>query len=187
MRHLPCRLPLLCLLMFLSACSGDKSSPAAPAPIPALPNYTGIWSGTYVIASCTQNGTIAAVNVCGTFTAGTPLPFVLNVAQGGTTAGSSIQGNFTLGTIPFNIAPTTITSSTLTLSGTTLSSTLTILVTWNLTAPIVGTQTQVWSSSGLTGQVNISSQIGSVSKTGSVRAPVAGPTSVPDLLRQLQE
>jgi hypothetical protein len=179
------RLPILCLLLFVSACSGHNS-PAAPAPIPALPNYTDIWSGTYTVTSCSNIGTAAQANFCATFAVGSSLPFQLNIDQSGTTAGSTIQGNFTLGSIPFNLAPTTITASSLSLSGTTVTNGITALTTWSLTSPIVGTLTIVFTQ-GQTGQANVGAQIGSVAKTGSVRVRVAAPTSLPDLLRQLQE
>lgn len=155
-------------LVGVFACGDDSpTTPAAPTPTP-LPNYTGIWQGTYTITSCVQNGTITLANVCGQFAPGTNLNFQLNIIQQGA---QIIQGTFTLGTLPFAVVPATLTSAgTVSFSGTAALDTLTILVTWNLQTPITGTLSHVWSSAGLTGQVNIQANIGAVVKTGSVEA-----------------
>jgi len=181
------RISLILVALGVVGCGG-KDNPAGPPPAPpapVIPNYTGIWTGNYVVTSCTQNGTIALANLCGSASPGTSLPFLLNIAQ--TAVTNSVQGTFTLGTIPFTIVPTSVSSTgTLTVSGTSLSNGITILTTWILTTPIVGTQTQVWSASSLTGQVNISSAIGTVTKTGSVtRAPISTPHSFEELIRAL--
>ncbi len=176
---------LLLLACCVSACSGHNNSPTT-APAPVIPNYTGIWSGTYTVTSCTQNGLIAIANLCGTAGPGSVLVFQLNLGQIGSTI---VQGNFTLGGLGFTIVPATLTSAgAVTVSGTHIDGTVTILATWNLNTPITGTLTQVWSSSGLTGQVNLTGTIGGVAKTGGlIRSPIAAPESIKDLIRALQE
>lgn len=162
---------LLVLFVMLGACSGKGDSPTTPAP-PAIPNYTGIWTGTYTVTSCAQNGTIALADICGTSVApGANLPFQLNLVQQGS---AIVQGSFTLGGIAFSVMPTTLTSTgAVTVVGTAPLNELTILATWNLATPITGTLSQVWSASTFTGQINIGANIGAVTKTGSDDRPLA--------------
>lgn len=176
-------LALIALTLVVGACSGSNSSPTAPPVV--IPNYTGIWSGTYTVSAtgCTQTGTIALADVCGTFS-GRTFPYVLNIAQNGVT--NAVNGTFTLGQVPFTMVQSTVTSSGVTFTGTSINDTLTIQVTWNLTSPIVGSLTQIWSSSGLTGQATVTGVLASAVKTGSVdRQPAATPQSIPEFMRAL--
>jgi hypothetical protein len=177
------RLVLVVVALFVvSACGGKDDTPVAPAPV--IPNYTGIWQGSYTVTSCTQNGTITLANVCGQFAPGQTLQFQLNIIQQGT---AIISGNALLGQLPFTVVPANLSSTgTVTLTGSSQSGTLTILSTWTLQTPITGTLSLVWSSSGLTGQVNIQSNIGAVVKTGSARTPVPHGDSLADVVRALQ-
>jgi hypothetical protein len=183
-RRTPVLVAVVLSALLAAGCGSD--GPAGPTPV-TIPNYTGIWSGSYVITGCTQNGTIAQVDLCSVAT-GTA-PFSMNITQTSTTPGAAVSGQFTLGTIPFNVSPTTIPGSgALTMTGSTTSSDglLTIVVTWSLSTPIQGTLTQVWTAVGLSGTVNITGTISSASKTGSfATAPV--PQSIPDALRSLRQ
>jgi hypothetical protein len=169
-------------LCFSLGCNGDDSPTSSAPPIP---NYTGIWSGSYTITNCTQSGALAVANLCSTL--GNTAPFTLNVGQQATT--HTVQGTFNLGSIPFTIAPSTVgANGALTFSGTSLNNGITVFVTWTLTSPIVGGLTQVWSSSGLTGQLNLTAVInGGVVKTGSVeRGPAPVLRSLDDVVRAMQ-
>ena len=74
-----------------------------------------------------------------------------------------------MGTIPFTIVPATVTSSGLTFSGNQSEQRHHYPRTFNLTSLIVGGPTQVWSSSALTGQANLTGSITlGVVKTGAV-------------------
>lgn len=184
------RLPfaVVVLTLCLAGCGGDDDGPITP-PAPIIPNYTGIWQGTYTVTSCTQNGEITLVNFCGeTFATGRNLNFQLNLIQQGSTI---IQGTFHLGTIAFTVVPAPLTSAgTVTVSGSTLfpGSTATLLTTWNLVTPITGTLSIVISAAGLTGQVNASANIGAVTKVGSLeRQPASVPQALPDIQRGLSQ
>lgn len=160
----------LALSLSVLACGDDDVTPTNPGP-PPRPNYTGIWNGTYTITACTQNGTIAIANLCGSL--GNTAPFQLNIGQHATT--HIAQGTFTLGTIPFTIVPAPVNATgTLTFSGTSLSNGISVLATWTLTSPIVGSLTQVWSSAALSGQVNLTGAINvGVVKVGQLETPPA--------------
>lgn len=100
-RHMN-RLLALAFVAFLavvgSACGGSSSSPTAAAPV--IPQYGGIWSGTYTVSTCTQTGGVALANLCGpgNFSAGSVLPFTMTLAQIST---SIPQGVFSLGSVAF--------------------------------------------------------------------------------------
>jgi hypothetical protein len=72
---------------------------------------------------------------------------------------TSVTGSFTLGTIQFPSTGATIGSDgSLSLSATTIQNGITIIVTWNLNLPasaITGSITQVWTSTTLSGQANV--------------------------------
>jgi hypothetical protein len=171
------------LLAFLvCACGGDDNVVAPPPP---LPNYTGIWSGNYTITSCTETGDFALVNFCAEL--GGNAPFTLNIIQQGGNTNPPVQGTFNLGSIPFTIATGSSVASngSLSFQGTAFQGGITILVTWALTSPVVGTITQAWTYTGVTGQMNITGAIGGAVKTGSVGREVVSappPTSLRGLV-----
>lgn len=129
-----------------------------------LPNYGGTWSGTYLVTGCNQSGGVGLANVCGSI-AGT-LPFTFILAQGT----DGVTGRFLLGTIPFeNVSGVVSGNGGLTLVGRNLSNGVQVDVTWQLTSPVartlVGSIAQVWTSTTLTGQANVSGAISTATKT----------------------
>jgi hypothetical protein len=169
---------LLVLCLVAAAC--DNSSTSA-----SVPNYAGNWSGSYRITSCTESGEIAAAQVCSLAT-GTQ-PFTMALAQSGTSAGSTLTGSFTLETIPFSIVPATIAQSgAVTFTGTSTDSGITVKVTWSLTSPLVGAINQIWTASGVSGQVAIGGSISNaVKSTDAIRTPVS-PLTMPRTLDELK-
>ena len=134
-------------LVWVSSCGGPNS------PSQNTPNYAGTWNGTYTITGCTQSGGVALANICGSL--GSTDPYQMVLAQSNT----SVTGSFTLGTIQFPSTGATIGSDgSLSLSATTIQNGITIIVTWNLNLPasaITGSITQVWTSTTLSGQANV--------------------------------
>ena len=63
--------------------------------------------------------------------------------------------------------------------------TVSIVTTWALTAPIVGMQSQAWTSPGLVGQLAVTS--GSTAKTASLVTAGDPPTSLSDALRAIRQ
>jgi hypothetical protein len=175
------RLLIVVVALFVSACGG--SSPTAPAVV--IPQYGATWSGSYTVTGCTQTGDFVSVNICSNFASGTVLPFTMTLAQAGT---AITPGTFSLGTVAFVMQPATIASNgALTVVGSYTSSPVVVVTTWALTAPIIGTQSQAWTAQGLTGQVTVTSVVGSTVKTASLVTAGDPPTSLSDALRAIRQ
>jgi hypothetical protein len=170
------------LAIWVSACGGSNS-PTAPAVV--IPQYGATWSGSYTVTGCTQTGDLVSANVCSNFPTGTVAPFTMTLAQTGT---AITPGTFSLGGVAFVLQPATIASNgALALIGSATVTTVTIVTTWALTAPIVGTQSQAWTTQGLTGQVTVTSVVGSTVKTASLVTSGDPPTSLADALRAIRQ
>jgi hypothetical protein len=168
--------------LFVSACGGSNS-PTAPAVV--VPQYGATWSGSYTVTGCTQTGDLISVNICTNFASGTVLPFTMTLAQTGT---AITPGTFSLGTAAFVMQPATIgPNGALTIVGTYASSPVVVVTTWALTAPIIGTQSQAWTAQGLTGQVTVTSVVGSTVKTASVVTAGDPPASLSDVLDAIRQ
>jgi len=168
---------LLTLGLMTAACGSSSTSPSEPP----IPNYSGTWSGTYLISGCNQTGGIALANVCGTLGSSAPYTFSL------TESGRNVSGSFALGTISFPSTGGTIaTDGSLALSGTSVSNDITIVVNWALNMPttvMTGTITQIWTSNVLSGQVNVVGTISNATRTAAVvRSATIQPRSVQELL-----
>lgn len=167
------------LALLASACG--SSSPSTPTPI--IPAYAGTWSGTYLVTSCTQTGTIALANACGTLQSDGQLGYTLNLLQSNTTIG----GGFLLGTLSFSPASGTIntTDGSLALTGGVVNGGITISTTWALRSAsqgqLSGTLAEIWTGVGLSGQVNVAASLSTAVKTAAAAAPALSlPRSIHD-------
>lgn len=177
----------LVVLIAAAACSGNSAtSPAATTPPPPqlLPNYTGVWSGTYTVTTCTETGDLASAGACASLR-GSTAPFQLNAVQTALVSPALVQGTFTLGTIPFTITPANIASTgSVTFFGNSAVGSVNALATWTLTTPIVGTISDVWTIPGYSGQVSFNGTINTTTKVGSIgNQPTVVPRSIDDLVR----
>ena len=139
--------------------------------ITIMPNYAGIWGGTYVVNNCTQTGQWPAViNGCGTvFTIGATLPVAFNLTQNGGT----ITGQTAIGTnISGQFSTTAIANGALSFNATYLSGTFSLAQAWQLNQAVAGQLTgsavQTWTDSQLPGQMVVTTTLVSVTKASAM-------------------
>lgn len=160
--------------------------------IRGLPNFQGVWSGSYVVRSCTQSGQVASANMCGsTFSVNRVLPTNLNVTQDF----DRVQGRFFLGQLAGNSSGPIQTDGRLQLTGGLQDSGVTIETSWALDSHtpgrITGGFSMTWRVAGANGDVRVSADIRDLNRT-TTAAPMdagvpvpAGPRDLPALLRAL--
>jgi hypothetical protein len=135
------------------------------------PNYSGNWSGSYYVTSCSHSGDFAAVNFCGSFTPNRVLPYNMSLSQ----TVDTVTGATYLGSLRFSQASATIgASGEVSLPGTYVEDTLTIACTWDITSPapgrLNGTVRQVWRDSDAAGEMVV---------TGTIRDSMKMASAVP--------
>ena len=139
--------------------------------ITVVPNYAGIWAGSYVVNNCTQTGQWPAViNGCGTvFTVGATLPVAFNLTQNGgtitgqTAIGSNFSGQF---------STTAIANGALSFNATVLDGTFSLAQAWQLNQAVAGQLTgsavQTWTDTSLPGQMVVTTTLVSVTKASAM-------------------
>src|SRR5258705_9251403 len=144
------------------------------ANIHVVPGYQGQWRGSYIVRTCTSTGYWALPpDSCGG-QVNRVLPATLSLTQSGTT----VSGTFQLGTIPFTTftAPVGADGSIAFSATSAQASTITIIANWNLNSlqdgRITGGQTQIWRSSGLSGEMQMAGTVVDwLNKTNGVLVP----------------
>lgn len=119
---------LLIGALLASACGGNSTAPSAPTV-----SFTGVYSGTYRIAAC-SDGSIIGFCASAGFVPGTVLPISFSAGQNA----NSVSGNIMLGSISGNFQGTangsgltgTAAMNSLTVSGITV---LTNITSWSST------------------------------------------------------
>lgn len=154
--------------LVVAACGGDDGG---TSPSARIPTYAGNWSGQYLISGCTQSGLVALANICGTL--GQSAPYAFSLTQ----SSRNVSGSFRLGSIQFPSTGGAIgQDGSLALSATSVSEGISITVNWALQMPasaLTGTVAQRWTSTGLTGEANVTGSISNATKTASVPVPLS--------------
>jgi hypothetical protein len=150
--------------------------------IHVLPNYSGIFIGTYTIDSCVDSGGVHDTGFCDTFTVGRSLPIGLNNTQSNTL--TSVVGQFALGSLVGSANGTVSNGGELTYSGVFTSGTLKIdLQNLVATSPAVGQMaghfTQLWTDTTLTGAGTLQCTLVGVVRTSGGAALAAMPGGAP--------
>lgn len=156
-----------------------------------LPNFQGVWSGSYAVRSCTQSGQMALLNACGdTFMVNRVLPTNLNLTQDG----DRVQGRFFLGSLGGDTSGSVETAGRLQLTGAIQDSGLTIETVWSVESVSPGRMTGGLSllmrGAGLTGDIRISADIRDLNRTTGFAPADSGvvgpaPHDLPSALRAL--
>lgn len=159
--------------------------------IRGLPNYQGVWSGSYYIVSCSSSGDLAAINFCGYFPVNQVFPTDLNLIQDR----DRVQGRFYLGTLGADTSGPVQGDGQLLLTGAVKEGIFTIDVSWGLrsTTPgrITGTLYQLWRATGYSGDGRLSCNIRDLNRTSTMTMELApsGPRplnpTLEDLIRAL--
>jgi len=136
--------------------------------IRGLPNYQGVWSGSYYITSCSCTGDFAGANFCNNFNINQVLPTDLNLIQ----EDDRVEGQFFLGTLSADTSGSVQNSGKLILTGTIREDIFTIDVSWQLqsTTPgeIFGDLNQLWRASGFSGDGRIKANIRNLDRTSTM-------------------
>jgi hypothetical protein len=147
--------------------------------ITVVPNYQGIWNGSYTMTSCAQSGQLADVDLCGTYAVGSSLPLALNLNQ----TAATVNGQTALGGLvsaPFTTVAAT--NGALTFQATFTLDTLQIAQAWQLTMAqpnqLAGSFVQTWTDSTETGQIVVAGTVNTMTK---VSAQTQSLTSWSDL------
>lgn len=135
--------------------------------IRVLPNYQGVWSGSYFVTACSQTGQMASVgNPCGsTFAVNRVLPFSFTMTQ----TRDAVTAQIALGTIAGSGSGPVQTDGQLFLVGTVSTGSLSFDTQWSMasTQPgrITGTGNFIERSTGLTGEARIAVNIRDLNRT----------------------
>ena len=126
-------------------------------------DYTGTWTGTYIVTSCVPTGDFLTAGLCSTVASSGQFQLVLAQSNG------AVTGNFTLGSVPFTGTPATVASNgSLSFSGTGTLSGINIAVNFQLTESsglLNGSLGQVWSSPTALGLMTITGTLSSTPKS----------------------
>jgi opacity protein-like surface antigen len=120
---------VVCSVVALSACSGNPAAPTPPPPVPQI-TFTGVYSGTYTVASCSENVFCSAAG----FVPGARFGFTMSLGQtqnsvSGNVAFGGLSGNFQ-GTATGNALSGTANFNTIVAAG---QSVLPQITTWSST------------------------------------------------------
>jgi hypothetical protein len=163
-----------------AACGGGGNS---TAPSENIPSYAGSWSGIYAITGCNQSGDVSLADICGIL--GDSAGYTFSLTQ----SGRNVSGSFALGGVTFPATSASVANDgTLALSATSVTGGVSILVNWVLTTTasgLGGTVSQRWTSSGLSGEANVSGRISNSARGSTlVLSPsTSGALSLTDLGR----
>jgi hypothetical protein len=157
-----------------------------------LPNFQGVWSGSYAVRSCSQSGQVASANMCGDlFSVNRVLPTNLNITQDA----DRVEGRFFLGTVGGDISGSVQTDGRYLASGVIRDGSWTVESSWTLESHVAGRVTGggfslLWRFAGATGDVRVTADIRDLNRTSSINAsleapPAASPRDLPGLLRAL--
>lgn len=161
-----------------------------------LPNYNGIFSGTYTLDSCTETGGFANQGYCASLTAAGSLPLAFNNLQSPDL--TTLSGQFALGSLIGTGNGAISSTGTLTYAGSYLTGTGRIdLQNMTATVPGVGLISghfeQLWTDSTAAGQLFLSCTIhdltrvsGGVAATALPSAAAASASSWPERLALLR-
>ena len=127
-----------------------------------LPNYNGIYYGTYTIDSCTETGDFVPLGYCAQLTSSATLPLAFNNAQSAEL--TTMAGQFAIGSLIGTATGAISSTGALTYAGAFVSGTSRIdLQNFTGSAPAVGQMAghfeEVWTDSSITGQVFVSCTI----------------------------
>ncbi|HUR19521.1 MAG TPA: Ig-like domain-containing protein [Vicinamibacterales bacterium] len=166
--------------------------------ITIVPNYQGIWSGTYLVTSCTQTGGFVAVGLCpSVFPIGASLPVAFNLNQ----TGGNLSGQTALGGV---VSSLFLTSASLG-GGLVFQAVGQLPVTgppaanfridqaWQINMAVAGQMTgtvvQTWTEPTTTGNMVVGATLQSVTKTSAQPLrlrPQASPGSFPDVVTAIR-
>jgi len=153
---------------------------SASKKVHVLPSYSGTYSGSYSIDTCTETGDFAAESICAGFAAypTLPLAFMNNQSADLTT----LSGQFALGQLVGTGTGTISSTGTLTYSGLFISGTGRISVqNFTGTVPGVGLMSghfeQLWSYSAAPGQLFLSCTIHDMTRVSGGSAATALPSA----------
>jgi hypothetical protein len=156
-----------------------------------LPNFQGVWSGSYAVRSCSQSGQVASANLCGDlFTVNRVLPTNLNVTQDS----DRVDGRFFLGTIGGDISGPIQTDGRYLATGVIRDGSWTVESSWTMESQTAGRITGgfslLWRFAGASGDARVVADIRDLNRTtslgGGIETPaLSGPRDLPDLLRAL--
>jgi hypothetical protein len=162
--------------------------------ITVVPNYAGIWAGSYVVNACTQTLGFITANLCGTtFTIGATLPVAFNLTQ----TGGTVSGQTAIGSIPSNqLSTTAVAGGGLVFQATAFFQTVRIDQAWQLNqanaGQLTGSAVQTWTEPSTTGQMVVTTTlIGATKSTAMPLAmrgenPLASWSSVAEALRRVR-
>jgi hypothetical protein len=136
--------------------------------IRVVPEYQGIWTGTYTVDTCTHSGQWAVDDACGILTAPVGSVVGFNLTQtGATVAGQSTLGIFS--STPFTVAAAT--TGDLSFSTAAQWVTTTIAQEWSLRITTIGrldgTVTHTWTDPTMTGSVIVKGTLNGLTRGGS--------------------
>jgi hypothetical protein len=144
--------------------------------IRVLPNYAGLWIGSYTVTSCTQTDGFADGNLCSNFVGQAP-QFFFQFTQ----ATDTLSGYTGLGRLPIG---STIFTATIDLDGSVAFTTQFFIgtteidVAWSLTCAVAGvingTVSQTWQDSTVTGQMVVAGDIHNPAKQAVARVQNLG-------------
>jgi hypothetical protein len=135
--------------------------------ITVVPAYQGIWSGRYVVNSCTQTGGFVTANLCATALAvGADLPVAFNLTQ----TGGNITGQTALGTIVSNQFTTVaVAGGGLVFQALAVFGSTQISQAWQVNQAVAGQMTgtvvQTWTDPSVGGQMVVGATLLTVTKS----------------------
>jgi hypothetical protein len=132
--------------------------------IRVVPDYDGVWTGSYRVTTCSESGYVASQGFCAA-TLNTSAPVRFSVSQNGLSTSTA----FSLGQLGFPTATASIDSAgVLTIADAVFSDTVTITARWSLQQATAGTVTgtvhQRWEVPNRTGEGVLDGEIISVSR-----------------------
>jgi hypothetical protein len=142
------------------------SGPHGTKKIRALPSYAGIWTGTYLVTTCTQSGAFVVVNFCRDYA--DSLPFTLDLAQ----SQDQVTGTFQLGAIQFGRTTASVSLngdlSLASTSSTASAKSITAVFTISSALPLewAGTVTHSWVGHEIGDAASVTGTITSASRRG---------------------
>lgn len=157
-----------------------------------LPNYQGIWVGTYTVDSCTQTGDFIDGNLCGTtFVVGTnTLQAAVNLSQAvGVVTGQTLLGSLFSETL--NGTVSTDGSLAFQVGATLPGFTVRVGQAWQINITqvgrITGTVTQTWTDPVLTGQMVVATTLNNFVPAGQMLAQGGGANRFHGSMREAVE
>ena len=151
---------LIAVLVIAAGTSCKKKSPIEPQ----LPDYSGMWNGTYTVTTCTNSGFFSEANFCaGLLNTSASATFTLAQTD------RAVTGTFQLGSLSFTgVNATVADDGTLGVARTMTDSGFTIDASWTLTQKVAGTLTgqthQVWKATGQSGEGVVDGQMNSATR-----------------------